>query len=80
MKAYYVQVAGELTPIFGVSSLEEALEFVSEEDRRYVVESEERVYMHPHTGSVDIESGWDGDTEGLEEVRFCAEQEAWVQA
>ena len=91
MNACYIKKAEEIFPIFGVSSIDEAKEFVAEEDHRYIVETSEDVYMNIETGSVDFESGWDyenedGDTvnavdlDEVVKVRFDTESESWVEA
>lgn len=77
--AYYIQEANKLFPIFGVSSMQEAKNYVDEKDHNRIIESAERVLMNPTTGSVDFESGW-GDLDGLAEVRYNAEEETWVEA
>lgn len=78
MNAYYTQKANKIFPIYGVASMEEAREFVLPEDHHRIVETAEDVYMNPHTGSVDFESGWDS-TDELIQVEYDAESEAWVE-
>lgn len=85
MNAYYVQKADQIFPIFGVSSIEEAKTFVDPADHGRIVETDEAVYMHVNTGSVDFESGWDdfeaeADAGNLVEVEYSAEEEQWVEA
>ena len=76
MSAFYIQQAGDLFPIYGVSSLEEARRFA---DGARVIETGECIYMNQLTGSVDVLSGWDGvDTEFLVEVTYCDIEERWV--
>lgn len=77
--AFYIQDANEIFPIFGVTSLDEAKRCVDEKYHAKIVETNERVLMNPNTGSVDFESGWE-DTEGLIEVRYSVDDEAWVEA
>lgn len=79
MKAYYLQAADQITPIFGVNSLEEAKQFVDEKDHHRIVETAEAVYMNTATGSVGFESDWDNLDEVIE-VRYCADSEGWVEA
>ena len=79
MSAFYTQQADQILPIFGVSSIEEARDYVIESDHRRIVETNEAVYMHVDTGSVDFASGWNC-LEGLVEVEYCAVEEAWVEA
>lgn len=79
MKAYYVQKADQIFPIYGVNSIEEAKEFVLPEDHGRIVETAEAVFMNTATGSVGFESDWDSLDEVVE-VRYDAEQEAWVEA
>ncbi len=79
MKAYYVQKADQIFPIYGVNSIEEAKEFVLPEDHSRIVETAEAVFMNIATGSVGFESEWDNLDEVVE-VRYDAEQEAWVEA
>lgn len=76
MAGYYVQKAGELFPIYGSSSFDEAKGFVDEEET--IIASNEDVYMNPYTGSVDFESGWD-NLEGLIEVEYDPSREEWVE-
>lgn len=76
MNAFYIQQANTITPIFGTASIEEAAEFAGGAP---VVHTDEAVYMNPNTGSVGFESDWE-DMVGLIEVRYCAEQESWVEA
>ena len=76
--AYYVQKAGEIFPIFGVSTMEEAREYVLQEDWQYLVETPEEIYMNPATGSVDFESGWN-DLDDVVLVRYSAESESWIE-
>jgi hypothetical protein len=83
--AYYIQQAGELFPIFGATSLDEARAQVPQESHARIVESADDVLMNPHTGSVDFRSCWaaEGFTEesaDLVLVRFDAEDESWVEA
>lgn len=75
MISFYQQKAGELFPIYGVSSFDEAKDFA---DPSTIVSSNEDVYMNPYTGSVDFESGWD-DFEGLIEVEYDPSREEWVE-
>jgi hypothetical protein len=79
MKSYYVKKANNILPIYGVSSMEEAMEFIDHSDHGRIVETEECVYMNPFTGSIDFESGWIGTMEGLVEVVYSAHDESWVQ-
>ncbi|GEM_PF-4225066 len=79
MNAYYVQKAGEIFPIYGVSSMEEAREYIAAEDHGRIVETSEDVYMNLATGSVDFESGWD-DLGEVVKVEYSAEQQSWVEA
>ncbi|MHB0763192.1 hypothetical protein ACYCFC_02145 [Stutzerimonas sp. NM35] len=79
MSAYYVQKAGEIFPIYGVTSIEEAREYVAAEDHGRIVETAEDVYMNAATGSVDFESGWD-DLSEVVRVEYSAEDERWVEA
>lgn len=76
MEAYYTQAADKLFPIFGVSSMEEAREYVQTGE---IIETSDRVLMNPNTGSVDFEGGWE-ETDGLVEVRWDLETEGWVEA
>lgn len=79
MNAYYVQKAGEIFPICGVNSIEEAGQYVAPEDHSRIVETSEDVYMNLSTGSVDFESGWD-DLDEVVRVEYSAEEERWVEA
>jgi len=79
MTAFYTQKADQILPIFGVSSIEEACDYVPESDRARIVASDEAVYMNVDTGSVDFASGW-GGLDGLVEVEYCAVKETWVEA
>lgn len=76
MKTYYIQQANQLSPIFGASSIEDAIDLVGGGN---VIESDEVIFMNPCTGSVDFESGWDHD-DGLIEVKWCCDTEGWVEA
>ena len=78
MKAYYIQKAEEIFPIYGVNSLEEAKQFVLPEDHRYIIETDESVYMNTSTGSVDFASGWD-DLSEVVEVEYNSKEEQWVE-
>jgi hypothetical protein len=78
MRAFYTQQADQILPIFGVSSIDEARDYVGEADYVHIVETNEAVYMHVDTGSVDFESGWN-NLEGLVEVDYCTVTEAWVE-
>jgi len=80
--AYYVQKADSIFPIYGVTSLEEAKQYVAEEDHGRIIETAEPVYMNPLTGSVDFASGW--DVEDIEEsdlvlVEYDSLEEAWKE-
>ena len=82
MNAYYVQKAEELFPVFGVSSIEEAKQFVDAADYSRIIETADPIYMHINTGSVDFSSNWeDFDSEveagNLAEVSYDAETESW---
>lgn len=82
-KAYYTQQANEIFPIYGVSSIEEARQFVSEGDWSTIVETAEDVYMNIETGSVDFESGWDDqdiESGSVVKVEYSVDQEAWFEA
>lgn len=79
MNAYYIQKAEQIFPIYGVNSLEEAKQFVDEVDHRYIVETDEEVYMNIQTGSVDFESGWD-DLDEVVQVKYDADLEQWIEA
>ena len=78
MNAYYTQQSNEIFPIYGVSSIEEAKDFVLPELHHAIIETDESVYMNIPTGSVDFESGWD-DLDGLVKVRYDANSESWVE-
>jgi len=78
MKAYYYQIAGILSPIYGVNSFEEAARFCNKDEPNYIVESSEKVYMNTETGSVDFASGWE-DLSQVVEVTYSAELEYWVE-
>ena len=77
--AFYTQKADQIIPIFGVSSFEEARDFVDAADHRRIVLSSDAVYMNPVTGSVDFDLNWDS-LDGLFEVEYCAVTDAWVSA
>lgn len=84
MNAYYVQKADQLSPIFGVSSFEEAKDFVDPSDHGRIIGSCEPVYMHINTGSVDFASGWanleaDIDAGHLVEVQYSVDSESWQE-
>lgn len=76
MNAYYVQIAEKIYPIYGVSSVEEAKEYVDPNDWNRIVSSSEDIYMLPETGSVDFESGWE-TLEGLVQVEYNPKTENW---
>ena len=78
MNAYYIQAAEKITPIFGVSSIEEAKAFVDHTEHRYIVETSEDVYMNLATGSVGFESEWD-DLSEVVKVDFSADEERWIE-
>ena len=78
MNAYYIKKAEEIFPIFGVNSLDEASQFVLPEDHRYIVETDEKVYMNLPTGSVDFASGWD-DLSEVVDVEYSAQEEQWIE-
>lgn len=79
MNAYYIQKADEIFPIYGVNSIDEAKDFVLAEDQRYIVETDESVYMNTATGSVGFESDWD-DLSEVVKVDYDANSESWVEA
>ena len=79
MNAYYIQKADQIFPIYGVSSMEEAKQYVDHADHKYIVETDEDVYMNPETGSVDFESGWEIVFD-LVKVEYGADSEQWVEA
>ena len=79
MNAYYVQKAEQIFPIYGVNSMKEAKQFVDEVDHRYIVETDEDVYMNPQTGSVDFESRWGDYLDEVVEVKYDAYLEQWVE-
>jgi hypothetical protein len=79
MMAFYTQQADQILPIFGVTSIDEACDYVDEADYVHIVETNEAGYMHVDTGSVDFASGWNC-LEGLVEVEYCSVTEAWVEA
>lgn len=79
MKAYYLQKAEEIFPIFGVNSAEEAKLYVAEEDHGRIVGTDEDVYMNVETGSVDFESGWDNLDEVVK-VKYDTKIETWVES
>jgi hypothetical protein len=79
MMAFYTQKADQILPIFGVSSMEEARDYVAEEDRLFVVATDEVVYMNPVTGTVDFDENRNG-LDGLIAVEYCSVTEAWVEA
>ena len=82
MSAFYTQKADQISPLFGVSSIEEARDYVAKVDHSSIVETDEPVYMNPNTGSVDFASGWDeaGGIVEVVEVEFCSENECWIEA
>ena len=79
MNSYYLQQADQITPIFGVSSLEEAKRFVVEDEHCYIVETNEDVYMNPETGSVAFEGEW-SDLDEVVRVNFDGFSEGWVES
>lgn len=79
MNAYYTQIANEIFPIYGVSSIEEAKRYIPENQHQYIVETDEDVYMNPETGSVGFESDWD-DLEEVVKVEFNSDSESWEEA
>jgi hypothetical protein len=79
MTAFYTQQADQILPIFGVTSIDEARDYVAKVDHGSIVASDEDVYMNDATGSVDFASGWNC-LEGLVEVEYCAVEETWVEA
>ena len=82
MKAYYLQKADMIWPIYGVNSISAAREHVAEADWNRIVETTDAVHLNPATGSVDFESNWlaeGADLDGLVEVEFDAEAESWVE-
>lgn len=84
MKSYYLQEADQITPIFGVDSVEEAKSFVEPAKHHLIVATHDSVYMGIHSGRVDFESGWDDfdkkvDSGELVEVAYSTTEETWVQ-
>ena len=78
-----MKCSDSITPIYGVNSLEEAKQFVLPEDHGRIVETAERVYMNPQTGSVDFASGWDEIdiiNRLVIEVDYSAKEECWLEA
>jgi len=78
MTAFYTQKADQILPIFGVSSIDEARDYVAKVDHASIVATDEVVYMNPVTGSVDFANGWDS-LGGLLAVEYCSITEAWVE-
>ena len=78
MKAFYIQQAEQISPIFGAASLQEAQEF-SGCHPRYVIQTAEAVMMNPDTGSVGFESDWEEGVEALVPVRWCLDSEGWIE-
>jgi hypothetical protein len=78
MNSYYLQTANEIFPIFGVSSVDEAENYVDPADHAFIVETEQEVYMNLSTGSVDFAAGWD-NLEEVVKVRYDSEAEQWVE-
>lgn len=74
----YVQKAQEIFPIYGVSTIDEAKRYVPEADYRYLVETDEAVYMNVATGSVGFASDWE-DLGEVVEVDYSAKDQQWVQ-
>jgi len=79
MAAYYTKMDDKIYPIFGVNSMDEAKSLIPEENHRYIIETDEPVFMNTDTGRVGFESDWD-DLSKVVEVRYSAEEEAWVAA
>ena len=80
MNAYYIQVADQIFPIFGVNSIEEAEEFSG---GAKVIETSDLVLMNPQTGTVDFSSNWtlEGvDLSDFVEVTYDITNERWIQA
>ena len=80
MNAYYIQVADQIFPIFGVNSIEEAEEFSGSAK---VIETSDSVLMNPQTGSVDFSSNWKSevvDLSELVEVTYDISEECWIAA
>lgn len=76
MNAYYVQYPGELFPIYGANSVEEAKQYIPPEDYDHIAVSIDDVYMNVATGSVDFESGWDDLSEVIP-VYWNTDSESW---
>lgn len=76
MNSYYIQQADQILPIFGLSSIDEAIRAAG---GLPVVETQEAVYMNLATGSVGFASDWD-DLSEVEEVKYCSSEERWVAA
>ena len=79
MMAFYTQQADQILPILGVSSMDEARDFVAKEDCKFVVATDEVVYMNPVTGTVDFDENWNC-LDGLIAVEYCSVTDAWVDA
>lgn len=77
MKAYYYQPPGELWPIFGANSLDDARFFFDPDHWSYIVTSSNDVYVNPNTGSVDFSDNWDS-LDGLIKVIFDVDSEQWI--
>ena len=81
-KAYYIQKAQNIFPIYGVCDMEEAKRYIPSEDHGRIVETSDDVYMNIQTGSVDFESNWvseGADLGELTEVEFNDDQERWIE-
>jgi hypothetical protein len=81
-KAYYIQKAQNISPIYGVSSIDEANRFVPAEDHHRIVSTSDDIYMDVSTGSVDFESNWESEgnsMENLVRVEFDADTECWKE-
>ena len=78
MNAYYYQIADSIYPIYGVNSMEEVNTLFNGVRAEMIVESSEKVYMNPVTGSVGFESDWD-DLSEVVEVTYNTSLECWVE-
>ena len=78
MNNYYLQKSQEIFPIYGVTSMEEAKQFVDEKDHGRIVETKENVYMNVATGSIDFASGWD-DLSKVVKVEYDVDSGSWIE-
>lgn len=76
--SYYIQVGDEIYPIYGANSMDDARKFFKPEEFEFIIETDERAFMHETTGLVRFESDWES-LDDVVEVIFCPDELKWIE-